>query len=91
MPKEIKTRNTVKDIIICMIGLLVGSIFGIFFSGEDSGNGYTMPMAIQEINQEYTDRIKEITRSDYAFTLHCIVFLFPATENVKSPCVYYLS
>ncbi|HCC34773.1 MAG TPA: CHAP domain-containing protein [Ruminococcaceae bacterium] len=47
-------------LIICMIGLLVGSIFGIFFSGEDAGNGYTMPMAIQEINQEYADKIKEI-------------------------------
>lgn len=47
-------------LIICMIGLLVGSIFGIFFSGEDSGNGYTMPMAIQEINQEYADKIAEI-------------------------------
>jgi cell wall-associated NlpC family hydrolase len=47
-------------LIICMIGLLVGSVFGIFFSGEDSGNGYTMPMAIQEINAEYADKIKEI-------------------------------
>jgi len=47
-------------LVICMIGLLVGSIFGIFFSGEDSGSGYTMPMAIQEINQEYADKITEI-------------------------------
>lgn len=29
-------------LIICLIGLLVGSVFGIFFSGEDSGNGMTM-------------------------------------------------
>jgi len=47
-------------LIICMIGLLVGSIFGIFFSGEDSGNGYTMPLAIAEINTEYADKISEI-------------------------------
>jgi hypothetical protein len=47
-------------LIICMVALLVGSVFGIFFSGEDSGTGYTMPMAIREINQEYADRIKEI-------------------------------
>lgn len=26
-------------IVICLVGLLVGSVFGIFFSGEDSGNG----------------------------------------------------
>jgi len=52
-------------LIICMIGLLVGSVFGIFFSGEDSGNGYTMPMAIAEINTEYADKVKEI-RDDNA-------------------------
>lgn len=51
-------------LVICMIGLLVGSIFGIFFSGEDSGNGFTMPMAIQEINQEYADRMEEIRNSN---------------------------
>lgn len=51
-------------IIICLIGLLVGSIFGVFFSGEDSGNGYTMPMAIQEINTEYSDKITEIRNSN---------------------------
>jgi cell wall-associated NlpC family hydrolase len=52
-------------LIICMVALLVGSVFGVFFSGEDSGNGYTMPMAIQEINQEYADKVKEI-RDDNA-------------------------
>jgi hypothetical protein len=51
-------------LVICMIGLLVGSIFGIFFSGEDSGNGYTMPMAIAEINQEYADRLTEIRNTN---------------------------
>jgi cell wall-associated NlpC family hydrolase len=47
-------------LIICMVALLVGSVFGIFFSGEDSGNGHTMPEAIREINQEYADTIREI-------------------------------
>lgn len=47
-------------VVICLIGLLVGSIFGIFFSGEDSGNGYTMPMAIAEINEEYANKLAEI-------------------------------
>lgn len=51
-------------LIICMIALLLGSIFGIFFSGEDSGSGYTMQMAIQEINQEYSDKLKEIRDSN---------------------------
>lgn len=47
-------------LIICMIGLLLGSIFGIFFSGEDSGTGQTMQTAISEINTEYTGKIDEI-------------------------------
>jgi hypothetical protein len=51
-------------LIICMIGLLVGSVFGIFLSGEDSGNGYTMPMAIAEINTEYADKITKIRNSN---------------------------
>ncbi|MDF1494547.1 CHAP domain-containing protein [Caproiciproducens sp. CPB-2] len=51
-------------LVICMIGLLFGSVFGVFFSGEDSGNGFTMPMAIQEINQEYADRMEEIRNSN---------------------------
>jgi len=47
-------------IIICLIGLLVGSVFGIFFSGEDSGNGMTMQSVVREINTEYDDRLEEI-------------------------------
>jgi hypothetical protein len=47
-------------IVICLIGLLLGSVFGIFFSDEDSGNGYTMPMAIAELNAEYDNELAEI-------------------------------
>lgn len=47
-------------IVICLIGLLVGSVFGIFFSGEDSGNGMTMQSVVREINTEYDDRREEI-------------------------------
>ncbi len=46
-------------LVICLIGLLVGSCFGIFFSGEDSGNGQTMQTAVREINSEYQDRLDE--------------------------------
>ena len=44
-------------IIICLIGLIVGSCFGIFFSGEDSGTGQTMRQAVQEINVDYQSQI----------------------------------
>ncbi len=47
-------------IVICLIGLLVGSVFGIFFSGEDSGNGMTMQGVVREINTEYDTRLDEI-------------------------------
>ena len=47
-------------IVICLIGLLVGSVFGIFFSGEDSGNGMTMQSVVREINTEYDTRLEEI-------------------------------
>ena len=47
-------------LVICLIGLLIVSPFGIFFSGEDSGTGYTMPEAVTMLNAEYTDRIEQI-------------------------------
>lgn len=48
-------------IIICLIGLLVGSIFGIFFSSEEtSPNSITMKDVIAECNQEFSDKLQEI-------------------------------
>ena len=53
-------------IIICLIGLIVGSCFGIFFSGEDSGTGQTMRQAVQEINADYQSQI-DTTRANIAY------------------------
>ena len=47
-------------LVICLIGLLIASPFGIFFSGEDSGTGYTMLEAVTMLNAEFTDRIEQI-------------------------------
>ena len=44
-------------IVVCLIGLIVGSCFGIFFSDEDSGTGQTMRQAVQEINADYQSQI----------------------------------
>ena len=44
-------------IVVCLIGLIVGSCFGIFFSGEGSGTGQTMRQAVQEINADYQSQI----------------------------------
>lgn len=49
--------------VICLIGLLVGSCFGIFFSGEDTGTGQTIRTAIAQVNQEYQERLEEIQAS----------------------------
>ena len=50
-------------IVICLIALLAGSVFGIFFSGEDSGNGMTMQSVVREINTEYDTCLDEIQNS----------------------------
>ena len=47
-------------LVICLISLLIASPFGIFFSGENSGTGYTMPDAVSMLNSEFTARIEQI-------------------------------
>ncbi len=47
-------------LVICLIGLLIVSPFGIFCSGEDSGTGYTMPEAASVLNGEFAARIEQI-------------------------------
>ena len=49
--------------VICLISMILGSCFGIFFSGEDSGTGQTIRTAVQEINTEYEERLDEIKTS----------------------------
>ena len=53
-------------IIICLIALLIGSCFGIFFSGEDSGSGYTMQNVVQEINTDYQTQI-DTTKANISY------------------------
>ena len=47
-------------LIICMVGLIVASSFGILFSGEDTGSDQTLRDAISEINQEYEAQLDTI-------------------------------
>ena len=51
-------------LIICLVGLLVGSIFGIFFSSEDTGSDKTMRTVVQEINTDYQSEIDDIKSSN---------------------------
>ena len=53
-------------LVLCVIGLIVGSCFGIFFSGEDSGTGQTMRQAVQEITADYQSQI-DTTRANLTY------------------------
>ena len=57
-------------LVICLIGLLIVSPFGIFFSGEDSGTGYTMPEAVSVLNGEFAARIEQIKTENPYDELH---------------------
>ena len=50
-------------IIFCLIALIIGSVYGVFFSNEDSETGLTLKTAIQEIDFEYNNKINEIKNS----------------------------
>ena len=53
-------------VVICLVGQMVCSGFGIFFSGEDSGTGQTVTTAVQEIDREFEAQLAEIQTSvDY--------------------------
>ena len=53
-------------VVICLIGLIAGSCFGIFFSGEDSGTGQTMRQAVQEINADYQAQL-DTTKANVSY------------------------
>ncbi len=50
-------------IIITIIALIIGSCFGIFYSGNDTGTGMTMRTAVADINTEYQNKLDEIRNS----------------------------
>ena len=49
-------------VVICLIGALI-ACFGIFFSSEDTGGEKTMQMVVQEINQQYQEKLDGIKSS----------------------------
>ena len=40
-------------VVVLMVGMIAGSSFGIFFTGEEFGDGFLMKDVIKEINDEY--------------------------------------
>ena len=53
-------------LVICMVALIIGSCFGIFFSNEDTGdqNRTTMSTVISQINSEFSTEIERIKREN---------------------------
>ena len=47
-------------VIICLIALIVGSCFGIFFSSEDTGSDQTTYEVVREINTDYDNQLESI-------------------------------
>ena len=59
--------------VVCLIALLVGSVFGIFFASEDTGSRITveniqqpvtMNKVIADLNEEFIDKITQIQRNN---------------------------
>lgn len=47
-------------IVICLVALIIGSCFGIFFSNEDTNSGGTpMTQVVAQLNTEYYDKIEQ--------------------------------
>ena len=53
-------------LLIGMIGLMVASSYGVFYSGEDSGTGMTMRTAVAAINEKYERNI-EVQKQLYPY------------------------
>lgn len=51
-------------IIICLIGLICSSVFGIFFSSENSVGNKTMSSVIRDINVDFTNEITNIQKNN---------------------------
>lgn len=50
-------------ILLCLVGSLASSFYGIFFSTETSDSGMNISTVIQEINADYDNRIDELKAS----------------------------
>lgn len=52
-------------ILLCLVGALASSFYGIFFSTETSDSGMNISSVIQEINADYDNRIDELKSDEY--------------------------
>ena len=50
-------------LLICLIALVAGSCYGIFFGVEATGSGTSVSQAVRELNREYADHLQQISES----------------------------
>ena len=53
-------------VVVCLVALIVGSVFGIFFSSEDTGSEKTMQTVVREINDDYQNQLAA-TKASYTY------------------------
>lgn len=51
-------------IIICLIALIVGSVFGVFFSSEETDGTTSMSNVVKELNTEFMNKITTIQNNN---------------------------
>ena len=51
-------------LLICLIALIVGSCFGLFFGSDSTGTGISVTQAVSTLNGEYLSHIQEIEDSN---------------------------
>lgn len=47
-------------LLICLIALVMGSSYGIFFGVESTGSGTSVSQAVRDLNQEYAEYLQQI-------------------------------
>ena len=47
-------------LLICMVGMIIGSCFGLFYGSDSTGSGVSVTQAITTLNGEFQARVQEI-------------------------------
>lgn len=48
---------------ICLIAMVAGSAFGIFFAAQPTGSGVALQAAVQQLSEDYYEQIRDIEQS----------------------------
>ena len=57
------TAAVILVLFVCLIGMVAGSSFGLFFAAQPTGNGASLQTVVQQLNEEYYELIREIEQN----------------------------